>query len=442
MTGGHQLDEQDMSEKANSRDVRGGERFAIRARLSTGGILRRLSGYVVSLLQRVGPSGEIVLLGTALLVGLGTGLGAVAFRYLIRGVEWVGFSWIPRQLPVWDSAHTILVPTIGGLLVGLLIFFFAQEAKGHGVPEVMEAVALRGGRIRPVVAVVKSLASSINIGTGGSVGREGPIAQIGAALGSTVGQVFRLSDERIRNLVACGAAAGIAATFNAPIAGVLFSLEIILGEFSVRYFSTVVIAAVAGSAVGQAVFGNVSAFPVPEYRIVSFLEFGLYPLLGLAAALVGVVFVRALYWSEDRFDGWRAAPAWLKPAVGGALIGVLGLTYPSFTGLPLRGMPPFFNVGYDVIERALTNQLSLSIVLILLALKLAATCLTLGSGGSGGIFAPWLVHGRHAGDRIRPACQHRDAGDYCAAGSLCSGRHGGGVRGKCPRPHHGGPDPL
>ena len=199
---------------------------------------------------------DAIFISTALLVGIGTGIGAVIFRYLIQAMEWVGYDWFPHLTQSWGKAYVIIIPVIGGLIVGPLIYFFAREAKGHGVPEVMEAVALRGGRIRPIVAVIKSLASAVSIGSGGSVGREGPIVQIGSALGSTLGQKMGLSDDRIRNLVACGAAGGIAATFNAPIAGVVFALEIILGEFSVKYFSSVVVTAVTASVIGRAVFGG------------------------------------------------------------------------------------------------------------------------------------------------------------------------------------------
>ncbi|MDF1499618.1 MAG: chloride channel protein [Anaerolineales bacterium] len=361
-------------------------------------VIRKISKWLVERLSRFQVSEEVVLITTALIVGMGTGLGAVGFRYLIRGVEWVGYDWFPRVFALFGTNYVVLIPALGGLIVGLLIFYFAREAKGHGVPEVMEAVALRGGRIRPIVALVKVLASSISIGSGGSVGREGPIAQIGSALGSTVGQLFRLSDERIRNLVACGAAAGIAATFNAPIAGVIFSLEVILGEFSVRYFSTVVISAVAASTIGQAVFGNVPAFPIStQYSIVSVWEFGLYPILGVLAAILGVIFVRSLYWSEDLFDSWKSVPEWFKPAVGGALLGIMALVYPLVTNITWERMPHIYNVGYDVIESALSNELLLGTVLVLLVLKLIATDLTLGSGGSGGVFAPSLFMGSMLG---------------------------------------------
>ena len=197
-------------------------------------------------------NGEGVLLALALLVGLGAGVGALIFRWLIDLVRTASFEWLPQVTSGWGTAYVVIAPTVGGLLVGPLIYFFAREAKGHGVPEVMEAVALRGGRIRPVVALIKSVASSLSIGTGGSVGREGPIVQIGSTIGSTVGQAMKMSDDRVRNLVACGAAGGVAATFNAPIAGVIFALEVILGNFSVRSFGTVVIASVTASVVGRA----------------------------------------------------------------------------------------------------------------------------------------------------------------------------------------------
>lgn len=350
------------------------------------------------LVDRFRPSEEVVLVATALIVGLSTGIGAVAFRYLIQGVGWLGYVWIPILTRNLGRIYVVVIPSIGGLLVGLLVYYFAREAKGHGVPEVMEAVALNSGRIRPVVAAVKSLASSLCIGSGGSVGREGPIVQIGSALGSTIGQALHLSDRRIRNLVACGAAGGIAATFNAPIAGVIFALEIILGEFSVQYFSTVVISSVSASVIGQAAFGDVPAFPLPmEYQIESGWEFGLFPILGVLAALIGVFFVRSLYWSEDIFERLRSVPEWVRPAIGGALLGALALGYPLVTGIHWEQQPQIFNVGYDVIEDAILNRFALGAVLILLVLKMIATSLTLGSGGSGGVFAPSLFMGAMLG---------------------------------------------
>lgn len=313
-------------------------------------------------------------------------------------MEWIGFDWFPRVTSAWGSAYVVIVPALGGLIVGPLIYFYAREAKGHGVPEVMEAVALRGGRIRPIVAIIKSIASAITIGTGGSAGREGPIVQVGSALGSTIGQKMNLSDDRVRNLVACGAAGGIAATFNAPIAGVIFAIEIILGELSIRSLSSVVVSAVTASVIWRSAFGDVPAFYIPlEYGINSLWEYAFYPVLGLLAALAGAAFVATLYWTEDFFDNLKAVPEWLKTSIGGALLGLTALVYPLITGIHWGKVPHIFSSGHDVIENALSNQSLLWFALVMIVLKIVATSLTLGSGGSGGVFAPGLFIGAMVG---------------------------------------------
>jgi CIC family chloride channel protein len=358
-----------------------------RSRLRTAPLLARIRGWLGSLSL---PESSVIAL-TALAVGLGAGLGAVVFRRLIEAVQYVAYDLLGGLMGNLNVARILLVPAIGGLVVGALVVRFAPEAKGHGVPEVMEAVALRGGRIRPRVALVKALASSICIGTGGSVGREGPIAQIGSALGSTVGQLLKLSDDRVRNLVACGAAGGIAATFNAPIAGSLFALEVILGQFHAVYFGAVVISAVVADVVAHLFEGDVRAFAVPQYALASPWELALYALLGFAAALISVAFSRLLYASEDLWERFRL-PEVVKPALGGLLLGVLGLLT-----LGSDGFPHVFGVGYDTITQALFGELAVGATLGLLAAKLLATVLTLGAGGSGGVFAPSLFMGAMLG---------------------------------------------
>lgn len=346
---------------------------------------RAVSRRSARLLDRWQPAERVVLVLTAMIVGTGAGVGAVAFRWLIETITKFSFGVVPSALAFLGRYYVVLIPAAGGLVVGPLIYFFAREAKGHGVPEVMEAVALRGGRIRPVVGLVKALASSICIGTGGSVGREGPIVQIGSAWGSTLGQWFHFSDDRVRNLVACGAAGGIAATFNAPIAGVIFSLEVILQEFSMGYFSTVVISSVTASVISRIVLGDVPAFPVPSYSLISVWELPLYAVLGVLAALVATGFVFLLYKSEDLFDAWRF-PEYLKPAVGGLGMGVIGLFLPQVLG-----------VGYEAIGSTLLDPGDLTLLAALLLAKLVATSVTLGSGGSGGVFAPSLFMGAMLG---------------------------------------------
>jgi CIC family chloride channel protein len=341
-----------------------------------------------TLVSRIRSSETVTGLILAVAVGLVAGLGAVLFRWLIEAFQTVFFDGGSAVFGFLGDYYVILIPALGGLLVGPLVYFFAREAKGHGVPEVMEAVALRGGRIRPRVALVKILASSICLGSGGSAGREGPIVQIGSTFGSTVGQWLRLPDETVRVLVACGAAGGIAATFNAPIAGVLFALEVILGRVVTRRFGYVVISAVAADFVAQAFLGNTRAFALPSFGIVSGWEFGFYIILGILAGVAAQGFTRLLYWCEDRFDSLRF-PEYLKAALGGLAVGVIGLYSADL-----------FGVGYGGITSALSGQLTLAVLLAMFALKMAATSLTLGSGGSGGIFAPSLFMGAMLGTAI------------------------------------------
>jgi len=324
----------------------------------------------------------------AVVVGVAAGLGAVLFRWLIKSFQSLFIDGGSHVLGFMGQYYIILIPAAGGLLVGPLVYFFAREAKGHGVPEVMEAVALRGGRIRPRVAAVKILASSICIGSGGSVGREGPLVQIGSTIGSSIGQWLKLPDETVRVLVACGAAGGIAATFNAPIAGVLFALEAILGRVVTRRFGYVVISAVVADFLAQAFLGNTRAFSLPSFGIVSGWEFAFYIVLGILAALVAQAFTRILYWTEDRFDALKI-PGYLKPAIGGLVVGAIGLY-----SLDLLG------VGYEGISDALSGNLTLWVLLAFVALKIAATSITLGSGGSGGVFAPSLFIGAMLGTSV------------------------------------------
>lgn len=360
-----------------------------------------------NILDRFQPSERAVLIGTAIVVGVGTGFGAVGFIKLIGLIQRLFFDGGEQLLPFLGYSLIIVIPMVGGLLAGPIISFFANEAKGHGVPEVMQAIALRGGRIRPRVVVAKILASSLCIGSGGSAGREGPIVQVGAALGSSLGQWLRLSDNRIRNLVACGAAAGIAATFNAPIAGVIFAMEIILGELHLGDLGNVVISAVTASTIARIFLGDQPAFAITaEYGTQAPWELFLYVLLGAFAAFAAVGFTRMLYWFEDRFDGWEFPDA-LKPAVGGLLLGLLGFVFGVFasrgpsTGLPLSdNIPYIFGAGFGVIENALSGNFPFWLLFVLIFLKPLATSLTLGSGNSGGVFAPGLFTGAVLGGAL------------------------------------------
>jgi len=361
---------------------------------------------------RGSPSGMVLL---ALAVGGGAGAGAVGFRYFILGFT-KAFTGHRDYSAVGHAAYgyghgigfwfVVLVPVLGGLVYGPLIYFFAREARGHGVPEVMLAVAERGGRIRPRVAIVKSLASALCIGSGGSVGREGPIVQIGSALGSTLGQITKVPESRLRILVACGAAGGISATFNAPIAGVFFGLELILRDFEAESFGVVVLASFVADIIGRAAFGSHPFLALPAFQIASPVEYPLYAGLGLLAALVGVAFIRVLYGTEDLADRIWRGPEWLRPAAGGVLL-----------GLVLLAVPELYGVGYPPLERAIRGNYALWFLLALLAGKIVATCLTIAIGGSGGVFAPSLFMGAMLGTAYGTAMHHLLPGLTAPAGT-------------------------
>ena len=325
----------------------------------------------------------------AIIIGILAGFSAIGIRAMIKFFSQLSF---PGSLTVLENISAspwyliILVPVIGGLIVGPLIYFFAPEAKGHGVPEVMQAILLRGGMIRARVAIIKAVASAITIGTGGSVGREGPIIQIGSSLGSTIGQFFRVPSKRLKTLVGCGAAAGIAAAFNAPVAGALFAVEIILMDFAVAQFSPIVIASVMATVVSHTFEGNFAAFIVPKYQLASPYEIGFYFILGALSGVVSFLFIKILYFSENFFDNKFKFPEYLKPAVGGIAIGLMALLFPQVMG-----------VGYDSINNALHGNMIWYLAFGLIFLKIIATALTLGSGGSGGIFAPSLYMGAMLG---------------------------------------------
>ncbi len=373
--------------------------------------------------QLLDRGGHLFMVGAAVFVGLAGALGAVLFRLLIRMVQGVAFEGSEGFFAVFEegiAAETndpldaaralswywkVAIPAAGGLLVGPLIYFFAREARGHGIPEVMKAVAIRGGVIRARIVGVKALASAISIGTGGSVGREGPIVQIGSAFGSSVGQRLRLNAAGIRTLVGCGAAAGISATFNAPIAGAIFAAEIIVGDFAVTQFTPIVISSVVASVVTRYAIGNHPAFVVPDYEIVSPFELAPYMVAGVVAGLVAVAFIRTLSLFEDLFSH-VPLPEWSHAALGGALVGTIAIWLPNVYG-----------VGYTTISGALAGQLTAGLMAILVVAKILATSITIGSGGSGGVFAPSLFLGAMAGGVVGVGVEQYFPGATASSGA-------------------------
>lgn len=342
---------------------------------------------------------RLVLL--AILVGIVAGLGAVVLRDLIGLFH--NLLFLGSFSVVYDAnEHTppspwgpwiILVPVVGAVLVAFLVKNFAPEAKGHGVPEVVDSIYYHGGVIRPVVALVKALASSLTIGSGGSVGREGPIIQIGSAFGSTVGVLARLPEWQRITLVACGAAGGIAATFNTPIGGLLFAVEIILPEISARTIVPVALATGGSTFIGRAFFGDHPAFDIPALALPMPEQLALgplvaYVLLGAAFGLLAYVYIRSIYALEDRFEKLPGG-YYVQHMAGMLVVGVMIFLCQHYLGHYYVA-----GIGYAAVRDTLTGVLAHPYILLLLFLiKLAATSMTLGSGGSGGIFSPSLFMG-------------------------------------------------
>jgi len=354
-------------------------------------------------IQRIGLEGEYFLILVSIVIGAATGLFAHLFYNLIEYARELAYGF--GDHPGLYGGHVwmlVILPAVGALAVGYITHYFAREAKGHGVPEVMDAMCRRGSVIRPRVAGAKALASALTIGSGGSAGAEGPIVQIGAAVGSGIGQVLGIPRRQMDIVVACGVAAGIAAIFNAPIAGVLFALEIFLKDFSFRAFSPVVFSSVISCSITHAFrLEDEAIFEVRALRETGYVfvgkELPLFLLLGVICAFVAFAFIRSLYFSEDLAERLKM-PETLKPVAGAALLGLAGAAFVLVQGDPQ--MPPFFGNGYPAIEAALSNAvLTMTIggLGALFVLKLLATCLTLGSGGSGGIFAPSLMLGATLG---------------------------------------------
>ncbi|MDQ0188995.1 chloride channel protein [Alicyclobacillus cycloheptanicus] len=331
---------------------------------------------------------SLVLLLYAVLIGVVGGLGAVVFRKLINFLTSVFFTQGTNWLHFLGRADVVILPAVGLVAVSCLVKYFAPEAKGHGVPEVMAAIAENGSIIRGRVVVVKTIASALTIGSGGSVGREGPIVQIGSAFGSLFGQYLGLPERYLRLMVACGAGAGIAATFNAPVGGVMFATEVILGSFALQNFTAIVISSVVSAAIGRVFFGDQQAFPIPMYQMGHFGVYWVYVILGLLTGLWSYVYIRTLYRVEDWFDA-RKWPFWGKALAAGLVVGVVGMWFPQV-----------FGVGYPTVDLALQNHMALWLMCVLLVLKLLMTSVTIAGGGSGGVFSPGLYMGSMLGGAV------------------------------------------
>ena len=340
---------------------------------------------------------EFLFLLLAIVIGALAGVGTLGFLALIQVGQWGAWpgngQFMDRVLatPWWLR---ILIPTLGGLAVGPVIAFWAPEARGPGVPEVIEAATLREGHISPRMALLKVWCTGLTIATGGSVGREGPVVGIGAAIGSYVTRLFSFSAGKGRICLACGVAAGLAATFNTPISGALFTIEVILADLEIFYLGHIFIAAIVAVLISRQFLGDFPTFIVAPFTLQHNGELLVYLALGVLAGLVAIAFTWGIYATDGAFRR-LPLPEWLKPALGGLGLGILAVVAPSVLG-----------VGYDSINVSLAGKFALSAAVFLLVAKYLATVLCLGSGMSGGIMGPSLFLGATLGTSLALAANH------------------------------------
>ncbi len=319
-------------------------------------------------------------------LGITCGLLSVLFDWLYEICRKAFFAipsgYFGEETNLYHYILIPLTPAIGGLIIGVLTWRFKMGEESSSAAEVMKWAAVDGGKVKTRTVWFRTLATSIFLGSGGSGGKEGPIAQICGAMGSAFGQMLKVSSDRLRLLVGCGAAAGIAAAFNAPIAGVIFTVELVLADFNVVSFLPIVIASVMATTTKRLFLGDVPAFEAPSYSLVSHWEIGFYFILGILCGLVAKVFFMAYFKAEDVFkDKVKVHPV-LKPAIGGFLVGIIGVFFPQF-----------FGGGYVFMNQMLNGDMIWTLALTLVAVKIVSTSISLGSGGSGGIFAPSLFIG-------------------------------------------------
>ncbi|MDD9878788.1 MAG: chloride channel protein [Magnetovibrio sp.] len=332
---------------------------------------------------------HLILSVLALVVGCIAGAAVVVLREMIALVQFVGFraeaerlADYAAELPWW---HVIAVPTVGGLVVGVLVYRFLPDRRPQGVADVIEATALRSGRMSSRVGIMAALVNGLSVGAGASVGREGPAVHLGASLSGWIGRRLHLSRSLTRTLLGCGVASAVAASFNAPIAGALFANEVVVGHYALKAFAPVVIASVAGTAISRSWFGDFPAFTFNTGIIASFWEFPAFVLLGICAGITAVVFMKSISWSA-KVAQMIPVPPWLRPAIGGFAVGLMATQLPQVLG-----------VGYAVTESALLLQISLTMLIVIGVAKVAATAICLGFGFGGGVFSPSLVIGATVG---------------------------------------------
>ena len=345
--------------------------------------------HVLKLLRSLLGNDQMVVVLLSIPIGAIGGGAVVLFREALQLVQWLIYGSPSEHLFSGDQTFpwwlVLAAPTLGGLVVGFLISVFLKQGRSLGVADVIEANALQGGRMSATDGVKAAIINAISIGVGASVGREGPAVHLGASLGSLIAKRLHLTRTVSRTMLGCGVAAAVAASFNSPIAGALFAAEVVLGHYALSAFAPIVIGSVTGTAISRAWYGDFPAFQVADHAIASFWEFPAFAGLGIVAGLAALLFMQ-LIMLADRTARDTIPKPWLRPAVGGFLVGLIGLFFPQVLG-----------IGYGATEQALANGYPLAILLALLAAKMVATACSLGFGFGGGVFSPALVIGAMLG---------------------------------------------
>lgn len=349
----------------------------------------RFAGRPLMGLKRLVRNDQLLTSVAALVVGFAAAAGAVAFREAIGALQWLFFGF-GHELVASGARETgwwrvMLAPVAGGLLVGAITRWFMPGGRPQGVGHVIEASALRAGRMSVRQAAGAAAISAVSIGSGASVGREGPAVHLGAGLASFIGRPLHLTRSQSRTLLGCGVASAVAASFNAPIAGVFFALEVVIGHYALSAFAPIVIASVTGTIVSRMWFGDFPAFRIGQTEIVSFLQFPAFALLGIACAVAAIAMMR-LTAMVERESSRLPGPRWLHPAAAGLVVGAVALWYPEILG-----------VGYEATDLALKELYGFSMLVTLAVLKIVLTALCLGAGFGGGVFSPSLFIGAMVG---------------------------------------------
>ena len=340
-------------------------------------------------LKRLIGNDHLILLVLAMVVGTIAGAAVIGFRETISFIQLMLYGSGSERLFSSGEAlawwQILLMPVAGGMVVGLMVHFLLPDKRPRGVADVIEASALQGGRMSSRVGLAAALVSTVSIGSGASVGREGPAVHLGASLAGWIGRRLHLSRSLTRTLLGCGVAAAVAASFNAPIAGTLFASEVVIGHYALRAFAPIVISSVAGTALSRAWFGDFPAFALMETPFASFWEFPAFVILGLVSGVVAIIFMHSIVLAQ-RLGQSTPLPLWLKPAMAGLVVGLCGLAFPQILG-----------VGYGVTEDALLVNIPLIMLIAICAAKIFATAVSIGWGFGGGVFSPSLVIGALTG---------------------------------------------